>query len=207
MDAQTQLFLDFTLSGSSKVDAYKLAFEPDSNIKDSSLETYAKRILAQAESKKYLSDRKITNSTQSYELMQAVKYLNGMLEGDALSAINRIHTLREKRQTIADLCKLIEVVIPSNRLEDEFIVSDCVFKLHTGENIKSISAEDALSILKDSKGGNVLSIDNKGNIIQVLPLIGGSKDINLRHAVASGNFRICVKKSDLEKGEKEELEF
>lgn len=202
---QSQLFLDFVLSGSSKIDAYKLAFEPDSNIKDSSLETYAKRILAQAESKKYLSDRKINNSTQAFELMQAIKFLNEMLLGD-LTTINRIHTLREKRQTINDLCKLIEVVIPSNRLEDEFIVSDCVFKLHTAENIMSISAENALSILKNSKGGNVLSIDSKGNIIQILPLSGGSKDLNLRDAVASGKFRICVKKSDLEeKGELSEF--
>lgn len=208
LDSKRSLFLDLYIANglnpSKKVECYRLAYSEETDgVQDNSCATYAKKILATKQAKDYIQERRVTNSAVSLQLMEALRYLDKMLKERNLKPYEEINVLKERRQHISDLSKIIEIVRPINSYEDEYLISDISFHLYGGENIKNIKPEEALQVLKNLNG-SILSIDESGNLKQLIPMINGVKQKVMKEAVQAGKYRICIKKNDLLA---EEMEF
>ena len=199
LEDKERLFLDFYIANglraSTKVECYRMAF-PDKKLTDSSAETYAKRILASEESKAYIAERKLTSSTQSHQLMQTIRHLDEMLKRQNLKIYDEISILKEKRLTINELSKLIQVIKPDKSIEDEFVLSDFILDTQIPFNLNSIRPENALDLIRLARDGSFLSVSKDGKVNLMTPTSSQDGEIIIK-AVENGKYRVAAKKSDL----------
>lgn len=199
LDDKEKLFLDFyiahSLKPSTRIECYKMAFTDHAEeLKDSTIETYAKTILAKQEAKCYIEERKVSNSTSTFQLMEAIRMLDSMLK-EKQKPVDRIHILRERRMTIKELSELIEVVKPSSTVEDKYLISDGSLTLDAGISLDSIKKdpEMAVAALITAGPGTIVVVDRDGTIRNVT-VMSKQHARRFRNEISKGRFRIAVER-------------
>ncbi|MBL6445666.1 hypothetical protein JMN32_05060 [Fulvivirga sp. 29W222] len=194
-----QKFLDYYLSqglrSSKKVKCYRLAFgEEVEDVKDSSINTYCKVILAKDEAKKYIQKKKVTNETAAQHIMQNIEELDRIYKEDVKSVKDRIEVMKEKRLTLDKLQSMID--FKEETFEDKYILSDLLISINPDITIDDLDSskeakELACSALKIAGHGSLIVIDSKGAIRNITP-ISRAYSKELREAIENGLFKIAI---------------
>lgn len=130
MNNKEEIFLQYYiasgLNASRKAELYRLAFGTEvKGIKDSSLETYAKRLLAQKESKDFIKKHRPNDLIRSEQLLDAIKELQELLIiNTKVSDVLAIR--REIRLHLADLAKCVDVVEGSKGNNEWKVLGDSI---------------------------------------------------------------------------------
>lgn len=204
---QEQAFLNYYIStgqnASKKIECYRLAFgQAVADVKDSSIDTYAKRILATKEAKDYMQAHRPTFIMRSEELIEAIKEMKQLLD-HAKTPAEHGNIRKEIRLHLADLAKCIEAapVMPT----DEWIFSEERFYMHQPKRNKN-SANDELSdkeftarflakeMLKVKEP--CLFYIKDGQVAEIMPFFSRDheEDKALREGIRTGDFSIAVRK-------------
>lgn len=111
-----------------KAELYRLAFGKETEgIKDSSLETYAKRLLAQKEAKDYIKKHRPNDVVRSEQLLDAIKDLKELEQAKDHKVADVLAIKREIRLHLSDLSKCIDVVEQGRK--EEYNISNVKFTL------------------------------------------------------------------------------
>lgn len=203
MNDKETLFLDLYIAGgmqaSKKVEAYHMAYgEEAENLTSGTIETYAKRILARQESKDYINQRRVTSSTQSFQLIEAIRQIDQIIKVSDLKPLELVQLLRERRQTISDLTKLIVVDMPSKGQSDNYIISDVSFKVDLGR-LSDLEDYEIIEAIEHCGAGRFLAINDEGNL-QVITVSTkkGEGTEKLAERIKKGSFRIAVEKQEVD---------
>lgn len=116
------------LNAGRKAELYRLAFGKETEgIKDSSLETYAKRLLAQKEAKDYIKKHRPNDVVRSEQLLDAIKDLKELEQAKDHKVADVLAIKREIRLHLSDLSKCIDVVEQGRK--EEYNISNVKFSL------------------------------------------------------------------------------
>lgn len=111
-----------------KAELYRLAFGKEAEgIKDSSLETYAKRLLATKEAKDYVKQHRPNDVVRSEQLLDAIKDLKELEQSKDHKVADILAIKREIRLHLSDLAKCIDVVEQGRK--EEYSISNVKFTL------------------------------------------------------------------------------
>lgn len=197
-------FLNFYISSGKraekKVQCYRMAFKDDcEGLKDSTVETYAKRLLASSEAKGYLEERQSANSSGSLQLLESLRYLDIMLADEKTPVKGKIDILREKRQTISELEKNIHVVKTVSSVDEQYAFSDKQMSVRVPNRLghSSFTKDQALELLQIAKSSRAfISVDHDGTMKLIKPLIAkksGDLEI-LQEGIQTGSYQIAVQR-------------
>lgn len=151
-------FVQYYLSAGSQwsqaVDMYRLAFgEEKEHVKDSSVQTYCKRILATEEAKKIISEHDSSNIIVTKTLMNRLKDVTNKIENGKLSHKERSDYIQHERIIAKQLNDSIRKKIEINRDSGE-VGSGFTFNVivpdkceHCGETMSKVGYDGTESDL------------------------------------------------------------
>jgi|GEM_PF-6561833 len=191
------LYLGVGLKTSKQVECYRLAFPEKLDVQNSSIETYAKKLLARDNSKDYLSTRKVTDTNSTAELVGLLQIVDEVLSDPKIRPTDKINASKEKRQILSDLSKYIIRYEPTPTIDDLFALSDDKFNLVYPYKVDDpeFNSRRAMELLESAKSFNsFICIDGEGQIRLVKPLLAKHQgDLSLiLEAIQRGNFQIVV---------------
>ncbi|AEV34204.1 hypothetical protein Oweho_3253 [Owenweeksia hongkongensis DSM 17368] len=132
MTNKEEAFLQYYIANGSntgrKAELYRLAFGKEAEgKKDSSLETYAKRLLATKEAKDYIKQHRPNDVVRSEQLLDAIRDLKELEQAKDHKVADVLAIKREIRLHLSDLAKCIDVVEQSRK--EEYSISNVRFTL------------------------------------------------------------------------------
>lgn len=196
-EAFLQYYVANGMNSRKKADLYRLAFGKQvEDKKDSSLETYAKRILASSEAKEYIKKHRPNNVVRSEYLLDAIKDLNELAERKFAEGKSREFSelKKEVRLHLADLAKCIDVVEAGKT--EEFKITDFKFSLTIPLSAGKKAIQDTCNYvngLLDGRSPRLLLINN--GELKELDFFGVNEDLsseNVREALARENFGLAI---------------
>lgn len=173
-EAFLQYYIANGLNSSRKAELYRLAFGSEvKGVQDSSLETYAKRLLATKEAKAYIKKHRPNDVVRSEQLLDAIKELTDLLQlNDKVSDILAIR--REIRLHLADLAKCVDVVEASK--QSEWAVTGSFVKVTAPVDVSdSDSLNGYVKYLAQPNKAARLFLVNGGKIKELFVLPGNSE--------------------------------
>ncbi len=199
MKTKEKAFLQYYVSTGQntqrKVECYKLAFGKDAEgVKDSSINTYAKRLLATSEAKEWLNAHRPSSEMRGEQLLDAIEDLNGLLL-DNPKVSDQLSIRREIRLHLSDLAKCVEPINKSG--ESEFIVHEDFFTITSLiKTTDKVGMLDLLSTVADRPHTTIL-LCNNGQVQELLPIFRNESKDNafaLKEGLAAGEFGLAVRK-------------
>lgn len=176
-EAFLQYYVAAGLSPGKKVECYRLAFGKEAEgVQDSSVETYAKRLLATKEAKAYIKQHRPNDVVRSEQLLDAIKELNELLQVN--SKVSDILAIRrEIRLHLSDLAKCVDVVEATK--QSEWAVSDGFVKVTAPIDVNDPKSLNSYVryLSQPNKAARLFLVN--GGIIKELIVVAGNSELNI----------------------------
>ncbi len=193
-EAFLQFYIANGLNPGRKAELYRLAYGKEvENIQDSSLETYAKRLLAKPEAKEYIKRHQPNDVVRSELLLDAIKELNELLKVN--SKVSDVLAIRrEIRLHLTDLSKCVDIVEATNKDEWKMYPYFITVTIPTDSN-EEAKYEDYIRQLTKPSGSSKLLLVN-GTTIKELAVITGENALTnkeIEDGVKNNEFAFALK--------------